>query len=1385
MKTTNEREAGADRTNAANATSNLLNKITELQCNCIRRLAGAIDSGFAEHNEKEIEKGFLDEVVKLATGQFKAAACSVFTIKRWGDDRGVAVMAAGTGYHSENVGKIEYDIVPAKKVVEPPSDGERLGLTGLVISTGRPFLFNSVDELASHPHRLSKGVPEDCKVAAFLGMPLRSPGGTVIGMLKAERLEGAKPFELDEQIQLEAIAQMTGRGIFHLRDTVEKASESSVVAWVIDVISDALATRSEPDEFLDTVVNVVAAASLADSCSVFVIDESKITPSLATLTQRAGCGNQRLAKVIRAYRLPEPDERKALLYSRRRLLKSNRVGITAWIAATGLSLYAEDKKELRRHHHHKGGHDKYNYKRGEKMGAFYGVPLRVGGMITGVLKVENTVRKNEIDRRKFSAQVRARVDSLSQYVALAIERSIREGTSRYQVILDVTEHMAAILRKSGTLEEEDLVKEVVNVTRRYLRAQTCVIYLTEGNWLVRHPWAVERMDSGCTEVRNYKLNKAEAVVDQPTQAQKCGIAGWICSKGEPFTARSTLELKMHPHWLETDSGEAIAGEQCESFMGQPLMVGKNILGVITVVNKMRNKDFTYFSQQDELALKVIANWATSAIQYARVSQRLSVTRHRFALAALMARNLSHNIGSHVLADAGLLDDAGISDKGEENRAVRLRLTTFHGFLQGRLDFIARALGESESMVQPMFFRTGVLAALESQYLLMKNLLKDHQFDMPEFESDMTKLAGGHGSGGSGSNAKEGASDRDVLVGIPGGTVGCHAFHALIENILRNAVKYGGKFRSEKRIVTTLILRHGKALDPEEKGFIVDCYWLDITENSGSTGPAADMIRDYLSESIITPDGAPVVHGHGIQEMKACAKFLANGLVFPKDGERLWQDFPSDPYPYRKPTGGSTDVLDSGNGALLAWFNRETSELTYRCILRKPVIYGILADVKPASAVSGHTWFNSIEELARSPAHFGLVLRREFSPADTTLVDIARFHHALPFRLLVVTPDKRAWSAWKEAIQNVERLPVRRVHVVCLPEFFRESDPLPDFETNEGAELYVKLCDEWLKAWKGDGGVRLRIGFDRADEHQSVPRWKESAKLFQSTVVSGEIVTAQEGVQKQRFEFSKSTSAAHTWITFDNHCNCGFENCPVEMDLKPPAEKQPNLYHVYHGFAGNEQPQLAAALEHPPGSGFPFAYYLYSLVEASLLRVIVIDERVAGSIFNQASGKAQIDIGRLNRLQFSGVFPLFRLTVEPDRTFQFTPDASSPPCDRELGLRLSSPLQIKALTFGKSAWKGWRCADLLTWEPDILVVHEGLLDHFPLTRSIWGSWAVLLEEIRQVPRLVRTSGRGSRSRKELEHIPFLELVVLSDTTYQQMNKVALGTALMGVRGTVSE
>ncbi len=642
---------------------NTLKISTEIQSQLIRNLRP--DSTLPE---------LLDCIICRVAEELHASAASIFMI----DDSGeTATQRAGFGYQKQfiNIGTVR--VVPMQQVPDVPAHPEeKLGLTGWILSKGQSFLARSPEELNKHPHYSGKHDPEmlpDAKLVlkTFLGVPMRGLSGEVIGLIKAERRsnggEAVPAFDTNDQILLETVGRVASKCVVYQKMAARDEMDAALTAWTRDVINEAAATEGEMDSFLDIIVAVMASVMRADSCAIYLTD-----PQRKTLTQRAGSGSQILRTVIRSYILPTEEEVRA---------SKEKVGLTAYIAATGETVYARDINELRSHPHHRGGYDKFNFPdvNNTVCGAFLGAPLRVGGTIIGVIKVENTSTIGVPDDRYFSDEARQRFQALNQDVALAIIRIQEQGPTRYQVIRDAQPTIMEILR--GGLDVPSLVNKVVTATARLFNARACALFLRDGNYLIQPEWAAVGWATLGPNVRIYELKPIKEETPS-NRKDRVGLTVWIAMKPKSFIARSNLELTRHPHHLgHYDEFNFTGAQKCESFMGAPLMVGEKLVGVLKVETKMRErageKETTYFSELDELVFDLIAQTAAIALENARLleAERLAdqINREQFNLLPTL-----HNFGRDRWHSISILNQT--AERLRANRPANAQIIDYYAAL---------------------------------------------------------------------------------------------------------------------------------------------------------------------------------------------------------------------------------------------------------------------------------------------------------------------------------------------------------------------------------------------------------------------------------------------------------------------------------------------------------------------------------------------------------------------------------------------------------------------------------------------------------------------------------------------------------------------------------
>lgn len=198
----------------------------------------------------------------------------------------------------------------------------------------------------------------------------------------------------------------------------------------------------------------------------------------------------------------------------------------------------------------------------------------------------------------------------------------------------------------------------------------------------------------------------------------------------------------------------------------------------------------------------------SAFPMLRRFFELSSKRSSYAKAAIMSRNFSHNVGSHSLANPYLHQSIGIENLADPVRIdIKHRLEKFHSYAQGRLDFLARAISESEERPEPLFFLNDVLErGFFSQGVLLDTFIEDIGFPASKIEfhviirksneSDPLYAVYNWNKDRHWFIRDEDSDIEDLVVGIPGGMTSTHALYAFLENIMRNAVKYGNELQQK-------------------------------------------------------------------------------------------------------------------------------------------------------------------------------------------------------------------------------------------------------------------------------------------------------------------------------------------------------------------------------------------------------------------------------------------------------------------------------------------------------------------------------------------------------------------------------------------------------------
>lgn len=670
---------------------------------------------------------------------------------------------------------------------------------------------------------------------------------------------------------------------------------------------------------------------------------------------------------------------------------------------------------------------------------------------------------------------------------------------------------------------------------------------------------------------------------------------------------------------------------------------------------------------------------------------------RSTIAGIMARNMSHNIGSHVLASSDLLKDAH-----------RAEVQKLHNYLQQRMDFIAQVVTYTPSWGEPTFFLKDLLKGFFDQYLLLSNLIKDQGYE--ELRFTVTANVGGQQaesrslvftrdvefrcdneecgrlvmtddeeercrcgvkqvqrcSGGWVCNDESADGGwRDFLVAIPGGAIGAHAFYIIIENILRNSAKYG---RQQKDGLDMHIhVREGRKSGHEEEFYLVE-----ISDNTGARWDEKDalpgpdgvkrpprcgagqrcgvcrvcIVRAALEDELIHPiTGAVSEKSRGVHEMKECATILINphlhefGRQHMERYHALWVDAADTEEPER-------------------W--RE-DQLVYSFVLQKPRLVGIVDSPAWQSRVmksAGVFHHGRIDDLARYSHQAGIVYLPPDASRREVLRYIAEHHYLLPYRLLVVDEAGTGEGELREIAGHLplhlRNFPARRL------QWCRELARPREDSYAAWQDFVLGVYELWLRKFKPLPEGRkwhLLVAFDRPARHAAFKRWRQALVEFRSEMLDVHLIAADRRRKFVSVEHSpdpdltrddsrsnirealrrKIEAAPDSWVVYDNHgAGVGRSILVEDKDKETLADRR--RLRAYNDF-GSGNIRLYQTLESPPLSEFGFRFFALGLLEAGLANVVIVDERVAEASYDKEKGFGK---NLLRQMREARCYPLYSI-----------------------------------------------------------------------------------------------------------------------------------------------
>jgi len=219
-----------------------------------------------------------------------------------------------------------------------------------------------------------------------------------------------------------------------------------------------------------------------------------------------------------------------------------------------------------------------------------------------------------------------------------------------------------------------------------------------------------------------------------------------------------------------------------------------------------NKENSTFNQYDVLLYPYLENflWSYSSNSIANeLITDVELQATKAAISQVMARNMSHNIGSHVLskivtkeAVQNVLSDNELTENNQYipfpelniNIKPTEKVAWFNSYLRNRMDYLADIATGEPAMEVTRQLVSEVISGIDKNRILLNQIsgvddlifsiiVKDcrectEECDKTECECD--------------------GKNKDIPISIPNDSMGYHALYVIIENLIRNTAKHQNK-----------------------------------------------------------------------------------------------------------------------------------------------------------------------------------------------------------------------------------------------------------------------------------------------------------------------------------------------------------------------------------------------------------------------------------------------------------------------------------------------------------------------------------------------------------------------------------------------------------------
>lgn len=192
-----------------------------------------------------------------------------------------------------------------------------------------------------------------------------------------------------------------------------------------------------------------------------------------------------------------------------------------------------------------------------------------------------------------------------------------------------------------------------------------------------------------------------------------------------------------------------------------------------------------------------------------------------AISAIMARNMSHNLGSHFISNtkhyfSNLAEIDGDEQRQKDYRGIRHTLQ----YIQERMDFIATIVSTDRFPFGPVNVKSQIFDELTpdefgerhgkatTNFLLnyivfSEDISKQTKLSSNELSLKLISDSGRKFGGQENENQEAKEEFAKLNLAVPGGILGRHAIFTIIENVIRNSAKHDKESIPEKGLTVSI------------------------------------------------------------------------------------------------------------------------------------------------------------------------------------------------------------------------------------------------------------------------------------------------------------------------------------------------------------------------------------------------------------------------------------------------------------------------------------------------------------------------------------------------------------------------------------------------------